>query len=52
MEEIKHGLEEITKHLKDDKDWELSFKVALLFYSTADKLTQLSQRQKQETSEG
>lgn len=51
MEEIKEGLEAIIEHLKEGEDWELSFKVALLLYSTADKLTQLSQRQKQETSE-
>lgn len=52
MEEIKQEIEAIIKHLQESKDWELSFKVALLLYSSADKLTRLSQKQKQETSKG
>lgn len=49
MEEIKQEIEAIIKHLQESKDWELSFKVALLLYSSADKL---SQKQKQKTSKG
>ena len=42
MEEIKQKLDVIIEHLKESEDWELSFKVTLLLYAAADKLTQLS----------